>query len=555
MIHTALILKRSILGSRVVVRLFSWFWWIAVLLAPQAVLADPKIIIIELHGLKQGVVYNNLEQLPNFRELIYGSDGQQPFIYYPNVMTTISAASVPTIAAMYTGVHPQRTGVVSTIWFNRRTHKVRTMISYSQQRINTLLRSNDIRTLFEYAGEAGKRSMTTMLMVNNGVDWKINSDAFFWGNASALGFLKNGHFFPDKAYTDPKTVSAFLNGHVCAYHKSLAGLFQRYYTLPDIMVLQLLGTDLYSHYPDSFFIKADAEMDQVQLYYTRTILDPQIGRVVRFLKSIDQYDQTIFVLLSQQGALKIRKHIPDNILSEILAPAYILPSASTSNRQAEAVIMLGACTKEIYLKNRATGNWMDPPRLIEDVKPAVDLVLDNKAVRESLNTLVVRQYPGERRSSLNENEQWWSVAWESYLAGQRDGAAFLQSLGPLNAMAQRFELGKFVVTSLNRQYSRATTPDIKLINKKGHYFEKDRSKYGHHGSYYPEDLRVFFWLAGPGMKKVCGGRHVRPSTRSTLDLVPMVCHLLDIPIPEGLDGADPLSEITLKTPPRATPFK
>lgn len=535
-----LVLKHYKLRLGTVLRLFFYICLIATISHPRIVFGGPKIVIIEFHGLKQGIIYKNLEQLPNFKELIYGSDGQQPFIYYPSVFTTISAASVPTIAAMYTGVYPQRTGVVSTIWFDRTTHKVRTMISYFQQRINKLLRLNNIKTLFEYADEAGKSSMTTMLMVNNGSDWKINSGAFFWGNASALGFFRNGRFFPDKAYTDPKTVSAFLKGHVCAYHKSLSGIYQRHQTLPDIMVVQLLGTDLYSHYPDSSFVEADTEIDQIQLYYTRTVLDPQIGRLVRFLKSIEQYDQTVFILLSQQGALKIRKHIPDKTLANILSPAYTLPSAMTSNQQAEAVIMLGASTKEVYLKNRETNNWMDPPRLFEDVQPAVDFILNNKLVRESLNALVIRQYPGERYNGLKEDDQWWSMEWQPYMKGKRDGASFLRSLRPLKNIARRFELGEFVVTGLNRQYNRETAPDIKLINKKGHYFEDDMSKYGHHGSYYPEDLRVFFWLAGPGMEKFYKGQHIQTSMQSTLDLVPMVCHLLDIPIPEGLDGVDPL---------------
>jgi arylsulfatase A-like enzyme len=538
-----MLLKHYKLPLGTVLRLVFCICLIAAIFDPKIVFGSPKIVVIEFHGLKQGIIYKNIDQLPNFKTLIYGSDGQQSFIYYPNVFTTISAASVPTIAAMYTGVTPQRTGIVSTIWFDRTTYKVRTMISYSQQRINKLLRFNNIKTLFEYAGEAGKCSMTTMLMVNNGSDWKINSGAFFWGNASALGFLKNGHFIPDKAYTDPKTISAFLKGHVCSFYKSLAGIYHRYHALPDIMVVQLLGTDLYSHYPDSFFVETDAEIDQIQLYYTRTVLDPQIGRVIRFLKSIDQYDQTVFILLSQQGSLKIRKHIPNHTLADSLSPAYTLPSPMTSNQQAEAVIMLGACTKEVYLKNRETKNWMDPPRLLEDVKPAVDLILDNKSVRESLNELVIRQYPGERCNGLNEDEHWWSMDWQPYIEEKRDGASFLQSLRPLKNMASRFELGEFVVDGLNRQYNRETVPDIKLINKKGHYFEDDMLKYGHHGSYYPEDLRVFFWLAGPGMEKLYDGQHIQASIQSTLDLVPMACHLLDIPIPEGLDGTDPLTSL------------
>jgi arylsulfatase A-like enzyme len=538
-----LVMKPYRLRLGTVLRLLYCICLIAVIFDSKIAFGSPKIVIIEFHGLKQGIIYKNLDQLPNFKALIYGSDGRQPFVYYPNVFTTISAASVPTIAAMYTGVSPQRTGVVSTIWFDRTTLKVRTMISYSQQRINKLLRSNHIKTLFEYAGEAGKHSMTTMLMVNNGSDWKINSGPFFWGNASALGFFKHGRFFPDKAYTDPKTVSAFLKGHICAYHKSLAGIYERYQTLPDIMAVQLLGTDLYSHFPDSFFVETGAEIDQIQQYYARTVLDPQIGRVIRFFKSIGQYDRTVFILLSQQGELKIYKHIPDQILTDILSSAYTLPSPTTGNQQAEAVIMPGASTKEVYLKNRETNIWTEPPRLIEDVKPAVDLILNNHSIRETLNALVIKQYPGERNNGIIEGKQWWSMEWQAYIKGKRDEASFLRSLRPLKNMARHFELGDIVVNGLNRQYTRETAPDIKLINKKGYYFERDMSKYGHHGSYYPEDLRVFFWLAGPGMEKLYKGQHVQTSIQSTLDLVPMVCRLLDISIPKGLDGTDPLKGI------------
>ena len=192
-----------------VLRFLFCIYLIAAFFNPEIVFGSPKIVIIEFHGLKQGIIYKNLEQLPNFKALIYGSDGQQPFIYYPNVFTTIPAASVPTIAAMYTGVYPQRTGVVSTIWFDRTTHKVQTMISYSQQRINKLLESNDIKTLFEYAGEAGKSSMTTMLMANKGSDWKINSGGFFWGNASALDFLNMAVFFLKKPTQTPKPLAPF----------------------------------------------------------------------------------------------------------------------------------------------------------------------------------------------------------------------------------------------------------------------------------------------------------------------------------------------------------
>jgi len=447
---------------------------------------------------------------------------------------------------MYTGLYPQRTGVVSTIWFDRRTTEVRTMVSYSQQRINRILTSNGVKTLFDYVGEAGKHSMTTMLMLTKGADWSVKSGAFFWGNASLLGLLRNGRWFPDSPYVDQKTISAFLTGHVLSYDKSLEGI-QRYHgTIPDVMAVQLLGTDLFSHYPARDLEDRNASMDEIQKYYTRTVLDPLIGRLIRFLKEAGHYKDCIFILVSEHGSTKINKHIPDKTLHRSLSKGFTLPDRETGNRQAEAVIMLGACTKEIYLKNRQSGNWMDPPRLLADIKPAVDLVLANPDIQTCMNTLVIRQYPGERHSEMKEHDQWWDFDWRGYQATARDDVSFLQALRPLSVLKRHFELGEYIVEELRRQYTRDTAPDIKVINKKGFYFERDFDKYGHHGSYYPTDCIVSFWVAGPGLARILPGRYCLARAASTLDLVPMVAYLLGIPLPKGLDGNNPLRDLQEK---------
>jgi hypothetical protein len=101
--------------------------------------------------------------------------------------------------------------------------------------------------------------------------------------------------------------------------------------------------------------------------------------------------------------------------------------------------MLGACTKEIYLKNRQSGKWMDPPRLLADVKPALDLILANPDVQTSLNALVIRQYPGERNEGVLENEQWWLFDWRGYQVSSGDDLAFRQALRPLGELADHFE--------------------------------------------------------------------------------------------------------------------
>jgi hypothetical protein len=501
----------------------------------------PKVVILEFHGMKQGIIGESLDGLPHFQKLIKGPHNAQAYVHLPQVLTTIPAESVPGISSMYTGLYPQRTGVVSTFWFDRRTTKVRTMISYFQQRINRILASNGVKTLFDYVGESGKNSMTTMLMVTKGADWSVKSGAFFWGNASLLGFLRKGRWIPDSRYVDQKTISAFLTGHITAYNRSLAGILQHRQMIPDVMVVQLLGIDLFSHYPARDLQKQNASMDKIQKHYAQTVLDPLIGRLIRFLKKAGVYEDCIFILVSEHGLTRIKKQIPDKTIDHSLSKSFKLPDRETSNRQAEAVIMPGACTKEIYLKNRHSGNWMDPPRLLADVKSAVDLVLANPDIQASINTLVIRQYPGERHDVVEEYGQWWVFDWQTYQTTTKDDLAFLQALHPLSVLEERFELGEYVVRGLSRQYTRETAPDIKVINKKGFYFERDFDKYGHHGSYYPNDCIVSFWVAGPRLAHILPGRHTLDTAASTLDLVPIVMYLLGMPIPEGLDGNNPLA--------------
>ncbi|MCG6918359.1 MAG: alkaline phosphatase family protein [Deltaproteobacteria bacterium] len=503
----------------------------------------PKIIVLEFHGLRREILEESLDDLPNFREIIKGGNNDQSYVYLPQVFTTIPAASQPAVTSMYTGLYPKRTGVVSTIWFDRTTYQIRTLISYSQDRINNILKAGGVKSLFDYVGESGKRSMTAMLMLTKGADWSIKSGTFFWGNASLLNRFRHGKWFPNSQYVDNKTLDGFLTGHVSAYRRSLEGIYKYHHIVPDVSVVQLLGTDLFSHFPVGDFKERQASMAEIQKHYAKTVLDPLMGRLIQKLKELGIYQDIIFVLASEHGSLRIKKHIPEETLRRSLKGHFKLPRWGRGNSRADAIIMLGACTKEVYLKNRQTGKWMDPPRLLADIKPAVDLILANPEVKTSMKAMVIRQYPGERHEGLGESDQWWLFDWRGYQAAGGDDVAFRLALRPLSELADHFELGDYLVQGLRKQYTRETAPDIKLINKKGYYFERDFDKYGHHGSYYPDDCIVSFWLAGPGLASVIPGQHVHHAPASTLDLVPMVAYLLGIPIPEGLDGSNPLANL------------
>jgi hypothetical protein len=501
----------------------------------------PKVVILEIHGMKQGVLDEDLEGLPHFQELLKGMNDDHSYVYIPKVLTTIPAASQPAVTSMYTGLYPKHTGVVSTIWFDRNSHKIHTLISYSQQRINRILVTNRVRSLFEYVDQAGKHSMTAMLMLTKGADWSVRSGASFWGNASLLGFLRNGRWIPDSSYVDEKTMDGLMTGHLTAYWKSIEGVYHRRGILPDVLAVQLLGMDLFSHFAVQDMNNLTIPIGMLQRYYAHAVLDPLVGKLIAMLKSLDCYDDTIFVLVSEHGFTRIIRRIPNNLIDQSLKRQFSLPGWVRTNTQAEAIIMPGAGTKEIYLKNRDSGDWSAPPRLLEDVKPAVDLLFGNQEIQTAITTLVIRQYPGERSEGLMENDQWWVFNWKDYLGGTRGNREFLSALHPLSLLTVDFELGDYLAMGLRNQYTRETAPDIKLINKRGVYFDDDTDKYAHHGSYYPDDCVVSFWVGGPGMRRIIKGRHFLDQSASTLDLVPMVTHLLGIQIPSGLDGNNPLA--------------
>ncbi|MHC1742431.1 MAG: alkaline phosphatase family protein [Syntrophobacteraceae bacterium] len=505
--------------------------------------SDVKLLVLEFHGLKQSVIEDNLDVLPSFRELIHGQDGTQSHVYFSRVLTTLPAASQPAVTSMYTGRYPCRTGVVSSVWLDRESVGVCTLISYGQQRINRILQENRVKNVFEYFSEAGKRSMTSMLMVTNGVEWPIRSGAFFWGNSAVAGRVCNGRWIPHARYVDEKTMQGFLTGHRTAYRKSLTGVYRREGIVPDLMVVQLLGTDLHSHYPlvhpDAF----DLTMAGIQRYYAQAVLDPLVGDLLGTLKSLGIYDRTIVLLVSEQGFSLIHKQVQNRIVDDSLKGVFHLPGFLRSSRGADAVVMPGAGTKEIYLKNRAAGDWMHPPRLLADVKPAIDRLLADSEVRDATEALLVAQYPGERSEGIEETDRWWVLDEQTYGTGDRSSMSFLASLKPLSELRYRFELGEYLATGLRHQYNRRTMPDIKLVTPRGVYFEGDFDKVAHHGSFYPDDCLVSFWIAGPGLSRVLPGRHRVQETASTLDLVPILAYLAGLPPPEGLDGRNPLANL------------
>ncbi|MCK4823561.1 hypothetical protein KA005_47860, partial [bacterium] len=212
-------------------------------------------------------------------------------------------------------------------------------------------------------------------------------------------------------------------------------------------------------------------------------------------------------------------------------------------KNANVVIMPGASTKAIYVRNRMSPDWMPPPRLIQDVKPVVDTLIDIREMKKYLNYLLVAQYPGERNEGHEESDAFWFFNLCDYPQSGRNDDDFINALEPLS------KLDEFVGRELKagymyrRDYNRRNTPDIILINKPGYYFAPDKGKYAHHGGIYPDDAYVSFVISGPAVHLFSVHPQTVVQQINTVDLVPIAAYLLGVKIDKPIDGKNPLCEV------------
>ncbi|PQP34203.1 hypothetical protein C6A37_09000, partial [Desulfobacteraceae bacterium SEEP-SAG9] len=170
---------------------------------------------------------------------------------------------------------------------------------------------------------------------------------------------------------------------------------------------------------------------------------------------------------------------------------------------------------------------MSPPRLLADVKPVVDVLIDINGVEQYLNAILVARYPGERDENpkhsgrSGELDAYWFFNPNTYRQSHRRDGDFLDALEPLARLDELVGKPLKAADMFCKDFSRGNIPDIILINKPGYYFPPDKGKYAHHGGIYPDDAYVSFVVSGPGIQRFSD--HPRVITRQidTVDLVPM----------------------------------
>jgi predicted AlkP superfamily pyrophosphatase or phosphodiesterase len=510
-----------------------------------------KLFVIVLDALRRNLLMDSLDALPNFSALIKGVQNDNSYIGFENVLVSVPSSSKPSNTTLLTGVYPDRHGVPATIWFDRKDEKIKTLTSLSQRGVVEILKQTQTDTLFDYARRSKKTTMAVASLVAKGVDrWDwIQQSVHIWGQAYCLNLFQDANPIPDGAHLDRRTTKGLMKGYLYSLSDGLEGKLRRGGKIPDLTVVHFVGLDIFTHYPRRFMLKGHWSIDAIQKWYLQEVLDPELGKIIDFLKQQHVFDNTIFFFISDHGQSKIKHHIDENAFVKGLKNHFKIKGHPYALDQAEVLIMPGASSKTLYLRNRQQAGWMAPPRLIEDVKPVVDALIDIPEMEANLNAVLIARYPGEREDAgvkwdpSGALDPFWFFNPGRYHRSSRSQADFLAALEPLSRLDDWVGRDLKAAYMYGRDFTRRNRPDIILINRPGAYFTPDQGKYAHHGSVYEQDALVSFVICGPALDRFCQLRRTLSTSIDSVDFVPMAAHLAGISIDKPIDGKDRLMEL------------
>lgn len=159
-------------------------------------------------------------------------------------------------------------------------------------------------------------------------------------------------------------------------------------TVPDVLTVYLMGTDLYAHV-------AEEGPDQARRAYLKEVADPALGKLVTKLRARHMLEDRWVLVTSDHGhtpVLHDKEHAlssdgpddPPALLRKIGLRVRPFKLDVDNNDDFDAVWSGGGATAYIYVADRSTCpgkkarcDWARPPRYVEDVLPIADAFFKN----------------------------------------------------------------------------------------------------------------------------------------------------------------------------------
>ncbi len=252
-------------------------------------------------------------------------------------------------------------------------------------------------------------------------------------------------------------------------------------------------------------------------------LDPIIGKIRDALSARHDLDEFYFVLSADHGQTRVTPDKAHNVKSEfirrLLASMGLdlyVPGDSAGPKPTTAVALTQGGSFFIYIKNRETRNWYDPPRFRQDL---VDVAAEiASASRKAygplhpgwLDIVLIKDYENERYVVLDSRKVYEADSYFSTPGHKHkypDGARRIKGL-----------------------FSKRSPDLILLANYNQGFFFGKKNDPGQHGNLSREDSLVPLMFSGPEVNPGW-----LPENSSIIDVAPTIAALFGVQL-NSADG-------------------
>ncbi|MEW6201000.1 MAG: alkaline phosphatase family protein [bacterium] len=492
--------------------------------------SDRHVIWALIDGCNAEVFYDVFfsGKLPNLRHAM--KDG----IAVRNAYTCFPSVTVVCLAASFTGNHFKNTGIVGNVWYDRTWNPVggraylsvldQTLASYDRRKFgfpNIILPDNhkgglvnndisdSVKTIYEVLAEDNLTSCSMFNYVGRG--------ASFWFRPTRMNMLTY-------AYIDKRTHNyavfdrQMMDGAIWYIQK---------HGLPNLLTLYFGGHDGHGH---KYGVNGQGE-------YLQRIVDVQIGRLLDCINAHRSLDGLNFIVSADHGQTDFprggREHkiLWKNDIRQLFAESGVplrVDGGETHEVQPDSDILFAIGTGgsfSLYIKNRKTRRWIDPPDYEADVVPIANLLLASSDPRFASRLYYLGDYLSFIivRRSLNE----------PYMIYENNYPC--TGVGKLLTLDEYFsdKKGRYpdAVEQIRGLEHPARAPDIIAVldyDEKGYYLSG--CVHGaNHGHLCADDTRIPLMFAGSDIR---GGEI---ETCRIIDIAPTVASLFGLKMPSA-DG-------------------
>ena len=449
-----------------------------------------RVVILDIDGLRRDVFQALLAAgyLPYIEQIIGGATEETACSV--DALSTAPSITFAAQASIFTGQHPGRHGIAGNESFDRLGRMSAGRPRHFAFDIGDTLAADDAVRVFTDGLASRFLRIETPTLYESAKRYGWEAAVFYHMLARGAEVWYPPGVLEIARFTKGKGSIGLEAGRYDAgmLERLIAYLDAGHH--PRLLTAYFMGLDHHSH------LHGPASQPD----YLRTVIDPQVGRLLAALERHQMQTETLFVLISDHGQVSaipddrhsIRLGFPfDRELSRFFeALGLDVHDIPGEDPACDAVVGMNGGLAHVYLQHRA-GRWADPPRYSEDVLPVAEafyeMNLSGRYVPElagCLDLILIRD--AERMG--------WSGEYRVYL-----GNGGTQSLA--DYVAAHPELGYADPVARIRQAASAMTGDLILLanGREGFYF--GRSTQGVHGGLLSAESEVVFTLAYPG-----GGR-------------------------------------------------